>query len=68
MFTVHYTVIHTSGTSIAVACHRSPKKAFEAARLQAWADFEKSDALGWANDWAHITNPYGEVIHNDFCS
>ena len=66
MFKVHYSLIHNRGVCNYVGLSQSPKAALKVARNTAWRAYDKSGATNWADVFLTITNPYGEVIYNDF--
>jgi hypothetical protein len=66
MFKVHYSLIHNRGCCNYVGLSQSPKAALKVARNAAWRAFDRSGATNWADVFLTITNPYGEVIYNDF--
>ena len=66
MFKAIYTVIHNRGCTTAKVQHRSPRKAVEMARKQAWDAYEKTDSTNWADCWLSLVNPYGTVVMSDF--
>ncbi len=66
MFKIRYQLIHNRGCETYVGLSQSPKAALKVARNAAWRAFDKSRATNWADVFLTITNPYGEVIYNEF--
>lgn len=68
MFKAIYTIIHNRGTTTATTQHRSPKRAVEMARREAWSAYEKTDSTNWADCWLNLTSSYGKEVYSDFVS
>ena len=67
MFKIHLSLIHNRGCETVTIQNRSAKRAMELARTQAWKQYYESGATNWADAWLTITNPYGKVVHHDWC-
>ena len=67
MFKIHLSLIHNRGCEVVTIQNRSAKRGMELARTQAWKQYERSGATNWADAWLTITNPYGKVVHHDWC-